>query len=213
MLQFVVDGPIEVPLYKRLLAPDVIRNQFWPLHHSAAQACGCYIFAVPRKRGALGFLPIYVGKSARPFEQECFTSEKLTKLNRFLQDHRAERVMLVLVKHPRTRGRINQRAIEQLETALIKLAVSINPELVNKRGVRPEDWGIRGVVRGGRGRASGSAVFLKNLLGLSDPDNSESLADAEEATSSETSALGAETIALGDMVLPVPEVVGEATTE
>ena len=124
MLQFIVDEPLKVPLYKRALAGDVIREQFWPSCRSAAQACGCYVFAIPRKRGASGNLPIYVGKATRTFEQECFTSDKLTKINRFLLDRRTDELLLILLRHPRGRGRINARAIEELESNLIRFAVA-----------------------------------------------------------------------------------------
>jgi hypothetical protein len=133
VLQFVVDKPLHIPLYKRALAGDVIREQFWPSCRSAAQACGCYIFAVPKKRGVGGNLPIYVGKATRTFEQECFTSDKLTKINRFLLDHRTDELFLILIRHPRSRGRTNMRAIEELEAHLIRLAVAVNPSSSTSR--------------------------------------------------------------------------------
>jgi hypothetical protein len=166
VLLFQVQEPRKVPLYKRTLFAETIRNEFWPQCLPLAKSCGCYIFAVPKKRGQAGYLPIYVGRATKTFEQECFTSDKLNKINHFLLDHRSENVFLILLLHPRGRGRTNERAIEELEANLIRFAVDVNPNLINKRGVKPENWGIHGVLRGGRGRTSKGGLILKEMLQL-----------------------------------------------
>lgn len=167
MLEFIVDAPIELPLYKGTLAADMLRAKPPRNWARAAGASGCYVYVVPRKRVPAERIPIYVGKATCGFEQECFTPDKLTKINRFLLDYRSTALSLILIRHPERRGRLNETAIAELERYLIRQAVSVNHALINKQGIEPEHWGIRGILRGGRGRTSQTASDFMVLMGQS----------------------------------------------
>lgn len=168
MIRFQVKGPFPVPLYKRQLAADVLREQFWPKMASFADEKGCYVFVEPPPRRPDSLWPIYVGKAERNFRQEIFAPEKLNKLNRYLLDRRATKVLVFFVTTPSRSVQKNSVAIRELERWLIRLAVSVNPEVINKHGTKPENWGVQGIIRSGTGRPSAPASALRGILGLDD---------------------------------------------
>jgi len=67
---------------------------------------------------------------------------------------------------PSLKGKPNVRVIKRAEDFLIQTAVSRNPDLLNVKGTELEDWGIAGVLRGGKGKPSTAARALKKTLGL-----------------------------------------------
>jgi hypothetical protein len=167
MLTFKVEPPVSVPLHKKGLI-DADQAQALCRTRSGVWAkAGCYIFAVPRKRVA-GWIPIYVGKAGASLGTECLTADKITKVNDYLLDRPAKEVRLYLIAHPTQRGRPNGRAIDDMEGFLISLAVEMNPGLINKNRTHPHEWGIAGVVRGGRGKPSAAAIEVRELLGFDD---------------------------------------------
>jgi hypothetical protein len=166
MIVFKPSKMLDVPLSKGRIDPEAIRREFWPGVSPLGDKAGCYIFAVPQKYGRDGLLPIYVGRAARPLMRECFTSEKIAKLNDYLLHHPATSLSLLLLIHPPNRQLLNQKAINDLEKSLIKMAVSVNPNLINRMNTRPDCWGIAGVIRGGRGRQSAGAKQLRALLDM-----------------------------------------------
>jgi len=191
MLEFVVEAPFDLPLYKKNLTKDKL-DANPPKEWSRLRGfSGCYIFVVPRKRVPSELIPIYVGKAGHSFEQECFTSEKLVKINRFLLDYHSDRLSLILIRHPNRRGHINESAIDELEMYLIKLAVSVNHALINKKGTKPEKWGIRGIIRGGRGHVSQSANTLRALLGLSVEEVKAKTGDSVKSIAPDAPSIGA----------------------
>jgi len=161
---FKVANGINVPLSGGQIALET-RSVFWVQIRPLKEKAGCYIFAVPCKYGVVGLQPIYVGKATRSFE-ECLTNDKLAKINDYLRRHPASSLRLFLVVHPSQRRGLNRTAIGELETALIKMAVSVNPKLINKKNTRPESWGIAGIIRGGRGKRSQGAKDLRLLLDI-----------------------------------------------
>ncbi len=166
---FRVEGPYEVPLHKGNVFQDVADEQLWNHHPHLRDAAGCYVFAVERIRKAGEYLPVYVGLTKRTFQQECFDPAKTEALNRFLLDSHYNRLFLFLVVHPIQPGRLNLAAIGQAEKTLIRLAVLVNPNLLNVQGTHPESWGIQGVLRSGPGKQSSAAQALQRTLGLA-PD-------------------------------------------
>ena len=158
---FKVTNKVEVPLLGGQI-PLEARSRFIKIHR-LKEKVGCYIFAVPCKYGIDGLQPIYVGKATESFE-ECLTNDKVAKINDYLHSHSARSLHLFLVVHPSQRR--NRTAIGELETALIKMAVSVNPKLINKKNTRPESWGIAGIIRGGKGKRSQGAKDLRILLGI-----------------------------------------------
>ena len=166
MIVFTPTKMLDVPLSKGQIDPNVIRQEFWRGVSPLGDKAGCYIFAVPQRYGREGLLPIYVGKSARPLVQECFMPEKIAKLNHWLLHHPAASLSLLLLIHPPNKHGPNAAAISDLEKSLIKMAVSVNPNLINKRNTRPDSWGISGVIRGGPGKPSEGARQLRALLDM-----------------------------------------------
>lgn len=153
-------------LFKRQLAADVIREQFWPKMASFAYEKGCHVFVEPPPRRPDRLWPIYVGKAERNFHQEISAPEKLNKLNRYLLDRRATKIQVFFVTTPSRPGQKSSAAIRELERWLIRLAVSVNPAVVNKHGTKPENWRVQGIIRSGTGRPSAPASALRGILGL-----------------------------------------------
>ena len=158
---FKVENRIEVPLSKGQVTLED-RCKFIKIHR-LKERVGCYIFAVPCKYGVEGLQPIYVGKATESLD-ECLTNDKVAKINNYLRRHSADSLYLFLVVHPSQRR--NRTAIGELETSLIKMAVSVNPKLINKKNTRPESWGIAGIIRGGKGKRSQGAKDLRLILGI-----------------------------------------------
>jgi len=164
MIKFTVAKPLEVPLDKDGQVDMVlVRRSFW--RNQLNKAAGCYVYAVPRKYGTEGLVPIYVGKSARPFSDECFNTEKLYKIEKYLRHHPSTKLFLFLIVHPFTRGVPNGQAIIELEAQLIRLAYKVNPRLINKQKAHADKWTVRGLLTDEK-RRSRDAVQLRALLGL-----------------------------------------------
>lgn len=164
---FRVRGPFLIPCkgkYNRFIqsaCPD-----FWkqPETSILAKERGCYVFAI---RAARGFRPIYVGKTKKSFEKECFTYHKIADhYQPALGDMGKGTPVLFLLTLGRGKGPINNRAIAQLEAFLIQNAVAKNPHLSNIQGTKQEEWGIKGVIRGGKGKVSKPAKLFRKAMGL-----------------------------------------------
>lgn len=163
---FEVHGPVEVPCYRGAAGRVVDReslSDFWTHHRALAAKRGCYVFAI---RAARGYTPIYVGKSTKTFKQECFTHHKLEHYNRALADYLKGTPVLFFVAGTTGRGRANAKAIGEIERYLITLGEVANPNLSNVQNRSRERWGIRGVVRSGKGKRSKSAAAFRRLMDL-----------------------------------------------
>jgi hypothetical protein len=71
---------------------------------------------------------------------------------------------MFFVVSPRARGRANASVIGEVEKYLIALAETANPNLSNVQGRTKEWWGIRGVVRGGKGKPSIDVREFRRLM-------------------------------------------------
>lgn len=165
-MRFIVLEPFEVPLHQKKALQSELLKPFLTKHEKYLNNCGCYIFAVPRKYGAKGLLPIYVGKATKTFGCECFTPDKITKINDYLLNNPTSKLFLFLIKHPDQRGKTNARIIHNMEKDLTRLAVTRNPSLINKKNIKPAEWSIAGVIRSDRGKPSNHALKMRELLGL-----------------------------------------------
>jgi hypothetical protein len=124
-----------------------------------------YVFCI---RAGKGFTPIYVGKAAKQsFEAEAFTAHKLANhYNPALRKYRGTPVMF-FVAYPKTKGKINEALIDQVETFFIDAAYKKNPELRNVRKKPECKWRIRGVVRAKSGEGKNSAASeFRQAVGL-----------------------------------------------
>jgi len=107
-----------------------------------------------------------VGRATRSFKQEVFTPHKLEKYQRCLADFNRCTPVLYFLCAPDGRGALNRSAVAELEEFLIQTAVKRNPDLLNVRGTKRQDWAIAGVVRSGVGKPSKAARSFSKILGL-----------------------------------------------
>lgn len=163
---FAVRGPFPVPTagpgnYKWVVAEEL--DDFWELNvRKAADARGCYVFALSTSRGAL--LPIYVGRtSSLTFRNECFTPDKINKAQTGMRG-RTGRLVLFLVVYQASRGAPNKKVIRAAEVWLIQMAKKANPNLVNKQGTKTPQFAISGVYNTGVGKRSAAAHTFRKML-------------------------------------------------
>jgi hypothetical protein len=163
---FVVEGPREVPFYQgkagRTITDDNVR-EFWKINAEFGSRKGCYVFGI---RAGGGFRPAYVGKATKSFRQEVFTHHKLTRYQQFLADFLKGTPVLFFVVAPKRKGAANASHISELEDFLIQAGLVANPDLLNIKGTKTEEWGIAGVLRGGQGKPSKGAGEFRKLMKL-----------------------------------------------
>ena len=164
--RFDIAGPIEVKMMggrrSRLVGSDSL-SSFFEDHPEIAKARGCYVFAV---RAGRGITPIYVGKATKSFGQECFADHKLKHYNEGLLDYQKGSPVLFFVTEPISRGRTNAKAIDEIEKYLIVLAAAANENLRNNHKRSRERWGIRGLIRSGKGRTGEAHAKFRGMLNL-----------------------------------------------
>ena len=161
---FAVHGPLEVPYYKgkagRTITDDNVR-QFWSDNDDIADERGCYVFGI---RAGKGFRPAYVGKATRSFRRESFQSHKLTRYQQFLANYRRGTPIIFFLVAPKKRGVPNVTHISDLEDFLIQTGLRANPDLLNIKGTKAEQWGIAGILRSGKGKRSNAASLFCALM-------------------------------------------------
>lgn len=161
---FRVHGPLVIPFYQgkggRTITDDNVK-QFWKQNASVARLRGCYVFAV---RAAKGWKPAYVGKATKSFKQEAFSSHKLSRYQQFLADYLKGTPVMFLIIAPSKKGALNRSYVSELEEFLIQVGVSANPALLNIQGTKQEEWGIAGVLRGGKGKTTMAASQFRQLM-------------------------------------------------
>lgn len=174
--RFDVFGPFEVPVEElhtkpRTRKPDIERcKAMWgkaDLKELRKQK-GCYVFALRRGRG---FLPVYVGKTARTFEAECFEPSKLNLLRDALDEERRGTLVVFLIRYGATVGAFDGKALGDLERYLITSAYSQNRNLQNRKlvhSMRPT-FTVPGVTDPARGKPSKKVLDLRRTLGVQAP--------------------------------------------
>lgn len=164
--RFTVSGPFRVPVYQAHAAKTITKRNikdFWLHHEDAGEQRGCYVFAINAGRG---LTPGYVGRATRTFKQEVFSGDKVAKYQQFLAGYRRGAPVLFFIVAPRQTGKPNQQHIKELERFLIRVAMAANPDLVNIKGIRREQWSIAGMLRSGQGKRSNAAIALLKALKL-----------------------------------------------
>ncbi len=162
---FEVYGPYVVPTHgeSRVVTPQE-RSEFFRDCPFLRDRRGVYVFGI---RAGGGILPVYVGKATGDYHQECFTADKANKYTLGLSDYDKGTPVLFFVALPHKRGPVNKKLIGDLEDFLIQNAKARNPDLLNKVGAGEADWGIGGVIRGGKGKPSFAARGFKAMMGFS----------------------------------------------
>ena len=168
--ELVVLGPFAIPFEpqgkgtsKHITKENA--KAFWEMDDLGAIGSkqGCYVFAL---RAGKGFRPWYAGKATKTFKQEALQPGKVQHYNAVIfKEHKGTPVMFFVAKPGRTR-KIPKKQIDNLETYLIQSAYYKNKDLKNTQKARVPEWGIKGVVRGGQGRASSNAKRFKSMMGL-----------------------------------------------
>lgn len=162
MIEFEVEGPFVVPL-KRTKKSREIKDEeldaFWE-NNGAGEKRGVYIFA---NCVGGGCTPIYVGKTQKNFQNECFTPHKRMKLQRFFND--AERIKLGLY-FISTKTRPSAKIIDGMESYFIQTAVLANSDLQNDRKTMPK-WAVPGICgTKANGQPTKALQSLKGCLNL-----------------------------------------------
>jgi len=162
---FQVKGPFNVPIHKssssKLVAEDI--TLFWSVARSLKNKKGCYVFAI---RAGKGITPLYVGKTTNSFEKECFTDHKIKHYNYALADYSKGTPIMFFVEYQAKQGKVNSSDISDLEDFLIQIGRRINPNLRNIKGAKEPTWGIKGVIRGGKGKKNKSESGFCSVFGI-----------------------------------------------
>ena len=163
-----VYGPFEVPirLVNRVKFIDTDRlSTLWTDSRVTpiASKRGIYVFAT---RAGRGFTPWYVGRTAKGFEREVFTSHKVVKYQQLFADQVTGTPVLFFVAKPGRPNVVPAPVLREAEKELIAIAYRCNPMLVNKQHAKPRAWSIRGVIGGGAGRPSSNASAFGKMLGI-----------------------------------------------
>ncbi len=165
MAVFSVKGPSEVPFQDnqggRVIEEDL--TSFWERNKKVRKAKGCYIFAV---RAGKGYTPLYVGKTTKSFEKECFADHKLNHYHRALSEYGKGTPVIFFVYLDRPKGATNRKEIGEVEEFLIQIGRTINEGLRNIKSSTLPEWGIKGVIRGGKGKSSSDSKNFKKLMKL-----------------------------------------------
>lgn len=162
---FKVHGPFDVPLQagvkSKMITEDL--SSFWQGCPTMKSQVGCYVFGI---RAGKGLTPLYVGKTTNSFEKECFTAHKINHYNYGLAPYLKGTPVMFFVSYPNKKGKTNASDIKDLEDFLIQVGRTINPDLRNIRGIKAPGWGIKGVIRGGKGKANSSETAFKRVFAL-----------------------------------------------
>jgi hypothetical protein len=166
MANFVVMGPYRIPTYSgkggRTITDENI-EEFWQSNSRYEGRRGCYVFGI---RAGGGYTPGYVGKATKGLKNEVFTPHKLTRYQQFLVDYGKGTPVLFFVLAPVQKGKANNAQIGAVEKYLINLEITANPGLLNEKGTRMPDWGIKGVIRGGKGKTAAGTKDFRRMMGV-----------------------------------------------
>src|SRR2546422_10760758 len=100
-VSFEVLGPYAVPTSPntRMVSKDE-RATFFNSNPHLRDRLGAYVFGV---RSGGGITPVYVGKTKRSYDEECFTADKCLKYTKGLSSYVKGTPVLYFIPTPRTR--------------------------------------------------------------------------------------------------------------
>ena len=117
-------------------------------------------------RAGKGLTPGYVGRAIGNFKSEAFAHHELTRYQQFLADYQKGTPILFFLVAPRKRGAFNAAHVKELERFLIQVGLTANPDLLNIKGTKAEEWGVTGVIRGGKGKPNQDAKLFRKLMNI-----------------------------------------------
>lgn len=125
---------------------------------------GCYVFAL---KVAKGYTPWYVGKATKSMKQECLHITKLQYYNQVFNRGYKGTPVLFVVALPGTKRKVPASDIRKMERYLIRAGYAKNPHIRNiQHATKLDKWGIKGVIRGGKGKPSNTACQFSSMMGL-----------------------------------------------
>jgi len=166
MKLFKIHGPFDVPVETAKKNSYIPINcpEFWKQHPGYKTEKGCYVFGF---RAGKGFRPVYIGKTKNSFGSETFTSHKIAQhYAPALANTGKGTPVIFFVTAPNGKGAPPKAMIGDLETFLIQVGVARNPDLSNIQNRQEANWGIKGAIRGGKGKTSVAAKQFKQMMGI-----------------------------------------------
>ena len=144
-MKFHVEGPFELPRANGLIdSSRAAKRKYWDNIEADSpglpDACGCYVFTVIASRGSL---PWYVGKAEkRTFRKESLDYHKLDHFNKVISKRKGKPALFFLPQVTATTDKYSKpkssksRAIRELESWLIGMALNRNEKLRNVAGTK-----------------------------------------------------------------------------
>ncbi len=162
-------GPFKIPVAKKRITRLIGKSQvekFLALldEEGMSKKQGCYIFAL---RHVQGYSPYYIGQTTSTMREECMQQEQLRCYNDALKKEGKTGTPAMFIVAPEGSKKVVSKQIRnELETALIQIALIKNPNIRNLKKTQRPKWSIPGVIRGGRGRPTETAVKFKTMMGI-----------------------------------------------
>ena len=169
-MKFDVKGPFELPRTDSGLIDSSAesKREYWKgIEESCSglpDACGCYVFTVIASNGSL---PWYVGKvEKRTFREESLAHHKLTHFNKVISERRRGKPALFFLPQVTATGKYSKskssKAIQELESLLIGMALNRNNDLLNVSGTKRHQLIVTGFLNDGK--KGGPAKKLRDLF-------------------------------------------------
>lgn len=170
-MEFSVNGPFLLPRTDDGVFTREARDKraFWEevevKCERLPEACGCYLFSIRNRIW-------YVGKaSSQSFRQECFTPDKVTKIDDAIRLGKGE-CYLTLIARKTPSGKFCKPGgfndIDQLELMLIGAGLERNKELLNKHATAVlRDMVVPGFINSPRGAGNALSVLaFRKIMGI-----------------------------------------------
>lgn len=133
-------------------------------------ACGCYVFSLRTSKGSL---PWYVGKAEKlSFRKECLNYKNRVAYHNVIQSRKGIPELHLLPKvtaKKRSFSEVTKNPkpnIEKLESMLIGMALSRNPNVINVQGARAiQRITVEGVINSRKSK-SGPSKELRKIFGI-----------------------------------------------
>ena len=174
-MRFDIHGPFWIERRNGIIASTATdRREYWEWVDGyvpgLSGACGCYIFTINAGRGRL---PWYVGKAERQtFKNECYSAHKIINYTTAIAGRKGTPELFFIPQLTRkggfrkpTQGQNGRKAIVALESLLIGMALSKNPELQNIKGTRMfRDLEVAGLINSNKKKNAHDAKMLREAM-------------------------------------------------
>ena len=173
-MNFEIHGPFDLPKAKGLVDKTAkSKKAFWSTvakrKRGLPDACGCYVYVVKAKRGAL---PWYVGiTTKRTFRGEALGDHKLTHYNSAIAQKVGVTPQLFFIARMTPQGRFakpsTHKDVEFLEKFMFGVALNRNSSLSNSKNTKfLRSMVVPGVLNSPHGKPTAPERELKTVLGL-----------------------------------------------